>query len=538
MPFLPDLVRRIASPFLLAHGRKRWLLAFAAGAVSVLSLPPFSFLPVLFVTLPALVWLIDGAAGVRASVPAGRRLRAGLAIGWWFGFGYFLAGLWWIGSAFLVEADQYAWMLPFAIAGLPAGLALFHAVAVAIATRFWPEHSGRLLLLAGLLAMSDWLRGHILTGFPWNSFGYSVSGSLPLSQTASLVGIYGLSAIVTACAASPAALAGMSRRNWLPLACSLILLAGLWGWGTARLGVPVTLVQPELNIRVIQPNIAQKEKWLPENKVSIFRSYLGLSKSARKDDASSNGNTVFIWPESAFPFLLTSSPEALDEIDSLLEPHQTLVAGAIRAEKGPDSTKYYNSIYVISDGGTIREAYDKVRLVPFGEYLPLGGLLEDLGISRLVNSPGAFTPGYEPRVLETSGLPPFLPLICYEAIFPQMVQDAGKRPSWLLNVTNDAWFGDTAGPYQHLAQARFRAIEQGLPLVRSANTGISAIIDPYGRIAGALALDVSGVIDAQLAAPLPPTLYSLYGDVALAGILIVFTAFFTLTGLNLPSRHN
>lgn len=538
MPFLPDLIRRAASPFLLAHGKRRWLLAFAAGAASVLALPPFNILPVLFVTLPALVWLIDGAAGAKDSVLPGRRMRAGFAIGWCFGFGYFLAGLWWIGSAFLVEAEQYAWMLPFAIAGLPAGLALFHAAAIALATRFWPEHAGRMLLLAGLLAISDWLRGHILTGFPWNSFGYSVSGSLALSQSASLIGIYGLSALVIACATAPAALADTGRRNWLPLGLSLALLAGLWGWGTARLAEPAVLAQPPAVIRIIQPNIAQKEKWLPENKVSIFRSYLGLSRSARNDEMASTTRTVFVWPESAFPFLLTSSPEALSEIDSLLEPHQTLVTGAIRAERGPDETKYYNSIYVIGDGSEILDAYDKVRLVPFGEYLPLSDLLERLGIRKLVNAPGAFTAGYAPRVMATGGLPPFLPLICYEAIFPQMASEAGNRPEWLLNVTNDAWFGDTAGPYQHLAQARFRAIEQGLPLVRSANTGISAFVDPYGRVTGSLALNRSGVIDAHLTAPLPATLYARYGDAGLAGLLIIFTTFFTLASLNLPSRHN
>ncbi|WP_430514410.1 apolipoprotein N-acyltransferase [Pannonibacter phragmitetus] len=370
MPFLPDLIRRAASPFLLAHGKRRWFLAFAAGAASVLALPPFNVLPALFVTLPALVWLIDGAAGVKDSVSPSKQIRAGFVIGWCFGFGYFLAGLWWIGSAFLVEAEQYAWMLPFAIAGLPAGLALFHAAAIALATRFWPEHAGRLLLLAGLLAISDWLRGHILTGFPWNSFGYSVSGSLALSQSASLIGIFGLSALVTACAAAPAALADAGRRNWLPLGLSLALLAGLWGWGTARLAKPVELTEPPINIRVIQPNIAQKEKWLPENKVSIFRSYLGLSKSAKIDNSTDTTPKVFVWPESAFPFLLTSSPEALSEIDSLLEPNQTLVTGAIRSERGPDGIKYYNSIYVIGDRSEILEAYDKVRLVPFGEYLP------------------------------------------------------------------------------------------------------------------------------------------------------------------------
>ncbi|MEH0070994.1 apolipoprotein N-acyltransferase [Pannonibacter sp. Pt2-lr] len=283
----------------------------------MLALPPFNILPVLFVTLPALVWLIDGAAGAKGSIPPGRRMRAGFAIGWCFGFGYFLAGLWWIGSAFLVEAEQYAWMLPFAMAGLPAGLALFHAAAVALATRFWPEHAGRLLLLAGLLAISDWLRGHILTGFPWNSFGYSVSGSLALSQSASLIGIYGLSALLIAGATAPAALADSGRRNWLPLAFSLAVLAALWGWGTARLAKPAELAEPLVDIRVIQPNIAQKEKWLPENKVSIFRSYLGLSASAKIDNSEGNTRKVFIWPESAFPFLLTSSPEALSEIDSL-----------------------------------------------------------------------------------------------------------------------------------------------------------------------------------------------------------------------------
>ncbi|MEH0070993.1 apolipoprotein N-acyltransferase [Pannonibacter sp. Pt2-lr] len=221
-----------------------------------------------------------------------------------------------------------------------------------------------------------------------------------------------------------------------------------------------------------------------------------------------------------------------------LEPDQTLVTGAIRAERGPEETKYYNSIYVIGDGSEILDAYDKVRLVPFGEYLPLSSLLERLGIRKLVNAPGAFTAGYAPHVLQTAGLPPFLPLICYEAIFPQMASEAGSRPDWLLNVTNDAWFGDTAGPHQHLAQARFRAIEQGLPLVRSANTGISAVIDPYGRVIGSLALNRAGVIDAHLAAPLPATLYARYGDAGLAILLIIFTTFFTLMSLNLPSRHN
>ncbi|NBN65748.1 apolipoprotein N-acyltransferase [Microvirga tunisiensis] len=524
--------------FLLAQGPKRWALAFAAGAFAVLALPPYGHLAALFVSLPVLVWLLDGAAGASGRLSGGRRLRAGFAIGWWFGFGYFLAGLWWIGLAFLVEADRFAWMIPFAVTLLPAGLALFHGLALALATRFWPERWTRIAVLAGMLSLSDWLRGHVLTGFPWNAFGYATAEILPLAQLGSLFGVYGTGALLLVLAAAPGLLVDGRRSGVAGLALALCGVGTAFVWGQVRLNGTEGLVDPTISVRVIQPSIAQSEKWKPENRLPIFRSYLGLSSSARGDADLPATRRVYVWPESAFPFLLTQEPEAIAEIDGLLEKDEILITGAIRAERNPDGVNYYNSIYVISDGGTIVDAYDKVRLVPFGEYLPLADVLETLGLRALVNAPNPFRAGYAHTVLGSGGLPAFLPLICYEVIFPQVPGEVGSRPKWLVNLTNDAWFGDTAGPYQHFAQARFRAIEQGLPLVRSANTGISAVVDAYGRPVEILAPFVTGAIETALPAALEPTVYARYGDLSYLAILLIFTAIFTLGRFNLSSRHN
>ncbi|WP_439528168.1 apolipoprotein N-acyltransferase [Pannonibacter sp.] len=524
--------------FLLAHGAKRWLLAFAAGAACVLALPPFGHLLAFFLAVPALVWLIDGAAGAPGTLSSGRRLRAGFAIGWWFGFGYFLAGLWWIGSAFLVEADRFAWMIPFAVTLLPAGLALFHGLAVALATRIWPDNWSRVVVLAGCLSVSDWLRGHVLTGFPWNAFGYVTADTLTLAQTGSLVGVYGVGALILALAAAPALLVDGRRSAIGGLAVMVAGLAAMSSWGLVRLNGTAGQVDDSITLRIIQPSIAQNEKWKPENRSLIFQRYLELSSSARGGEEMSTTRRVYVWPESAFPFLLTQEPEAISEIDNLLQPGEVLITGAIRAERNPDGVNYYNSIYGILDGGTIVDAYDKVRLVPFGEYLPFADVLERLGLRALVNAPSPFQAGYAHAVLSSGDLPSFSPLICYEVIFPQIPGSLADRPKWLVNLTNDAWFGDTAGPYQHFAQARFRAIEQGLPLVRSANTGISAVVDSYGRQVEALAPFVVGAIDTPLPAAIAPTLFARYGDLGFLFILLLFTGIFTFGRFNLSSRHN
>lgn len=528
----------VPGQFLLAHGLKRWLLAFACGALCVLALPPYGYLAAFFLGIPALVWLVDGAAGVPGAVSGWRRLKAGFGIGWWFGFGYFLAGLWWIGSAFLVEAERFAWMMPFAVTLLPAGLALFHGAAVAIATRIWPESWSRVFVLAGLLSASDWVRGHVLTGFPWNAFGYVTADTLPLAQFGSVVGVYGVGAMMLALAAAPALIVDGRRPALAGLGLAAAVLAALAGWGAVRLNDTAGVVDESIMLRVIQPSIAQNEKWKPEKRLSIFRSYLGLSSSARGTDEAVTTRRVYVWPESAFPFLLTQEPEAIAEIDNMLQPGEVLIAGAIRAERNADGVNYYNSIYGILDGGTIVDAYDKVRLVPFGEYLPLSDLLESLGLRALVNAPNPFRAGYAHTVLTTGDLPPYLPLVCYEVIFPQIAGEVSGRPKWLVNLTNDAWFGDSAGPYQHFAQARFRAIEQGLPLVRSANTGISAVVDAYGRPVEVLAPFVIGAIETPLPAALEPTVFARYGDLGYLIIMLFFALMFTIRRFNLSSRHN
>lgn len=538
MSALPSRLTALPGPFLLAHGLKRWLLAFASGAVCVLALPPYGYLAAFFLGIPALVWLVDGAAGAPGAVSGWRRLRSGFAIGWWFGFGYFLAGLWWIGSAFLVEAERFAWMMPFAVTLLPAGLALFHGLAVALATRFWPDSWSRVVVLAGFLSASDWVRGHVLTGFPWNAFGYVTAETLPLAQLASVVGVYGVGAVILVLAAAPALAVDGRRQAIAGPGVAAVGLIALMTWGAVRLNDTEGLIDASITLRVIQPSIAQNEKWKPEKRLSIFRSYLELSSSARGNDEAAATRRVYVWPESAFPFLLTQEPEAIEEIDSMLQPGEVLVTGAIRAERNADGVNYYNSIYGILDGGTIVDAYDKVRLVPFGEYLPLSNVLEALGLRALVNAPNPFRAGYAHTVLTTGDLPAYLPLVCYEVIFPQIAAEVSERPKWLVNLTNDAWFGDSAGPYQHFAQARFRAIEQGLPLVRSANTGISAVVDAYGRPVEVLAPFVVGAIETPLPAALEPTVFARFGDLGYLAIMLFFALMFTITRFNLSSRHN
>ena len=255
-------------------------------------------------------------------------------------------------------------------------------------------------------------------------------------------------------------------------------------------------------MRLVQPSIPQEEKWLPENRSKVFSTYLEMSKAPWRDEAGSGDSgglpRIVVWPESAIPFLLTETPDALAAIAALLGPRDTLVTGAVRADTEEGGRVFYNSVYAIGGDGEIRDAYDKVRLVPFGEYLPLESWLERLGLTKIVPLPGVFRAGFRARLLDPVEGPAFLPMICYEAIFPGAAEVEGARPGFLLNVTNDAWFGATSGPYQHFALARLRAIEQGLPLVRVANTGISAVFDPFGRVVAERGLGVVDHMDLRL----------------------------------------
>ena len=524
MSALSAQVARLSHAVMLSWGWRRAAIAFVAGAASALAMAPFNAAPVLFLTLPVAAWLIEGASAGRL----GGVISAALS-GWWFGFGYFVAGLYWMGFAFLVDAEKFAWLIPFAVLGLPAGLAFFMALAFGLARLMWTRDAMRILALAVALTATEWLRGHILTGFPWNALGYALTGPNVLAQASSLIGIWGLTFLTVWLFASPAVLADDARdtpRPWLVLLIPFAIVAALAGYGASRLSQNPTQFVDGVKLRIMQPNLAQDAKFNYAARQDVMRRYLALSD--RSTGPSSTGVkdiTHLIWPESAFPFFLQREADAMAQIADLLPPGTVLITGAARpatASPTPGMLRAYNSIYVIDHDGSILSVYDKLHLVPFGEYLPFQDFLESLGLQQLTKVRGGYIPGTVRKPITVPRAPSFLPLICYEIVFPGQAVPRGERPAWLVNLTNDGWFGNTTGPYQHFQQARVRAIEEGLPLVRAANTGISAVIDPVGRVVRSLPLGVEGVLDSPLPRPLPRTLYARLGD-APAGLVILCT---------------
>lgn len=514
------------------QGWQRYLAAFVAGLALLLAQPPFGFLPILLIAYPVFYWLLDGLD----DPSRGNRQPMWQAafVGWAAGFGFFLAGLNWIGEAFLVEAEDFGWMMPFAVTLLPAGLALFWGAAFAVARWVWPRGWLRVLVLTVALCLAEWLRGHILTGFPWNLPGQALVSSGPLLQTGALVGIYGMSLLTVLVFSAFAAhdprnteprsvepqnavpYDGLLRepRVWQPVCALLSLLVLLWAGGAVRLANATDETVPGVMLRLVQPSVPQADKWRPENRQEILGQFLRMSSETSESDAATP--THIIWPESAIPFLLDREPVIRSVISRVLLPSAVLITGSVRGEPDPlqpqrDLARFYNSLHVVGPDGSIRGTYDKAHLVPFGEYLPLQGWLESIGLEQLTRLRGGYQSGPGPVSMAVPGAPAASPLICYEVIFP----GAGigpDRPGWIVNVTNDAWFGTSIGPHQHLAQARLRAVEQGLPVVRVANTGISAIVGPYGAVRSQLGLNVRGVIDGALPAEIKPTLFARIGD--------------------------
>jgi len=508
---------------ILSWGWKRIGVALAAGALSDLAMAPFNAWPVLFLTFPAMVWLIDGSSGGRL-----RGVPAAAIAGFWFGFGYFVPGLYWIGYAFLVDASTFAWLLPFALLGLPAYLALFMAFGFALARLIWTRDASRVIALAASLTVSEWLRGQVLTGFPWNAFGYALSEPLALAQTASLIGLWGMTFLAVAIFASPAVLIDENARGrapWIVPATALLLLLVMGTFGAVRLSLHPTAMVGGVRLRIMQPNLEQDAKFNYAAKAAVMQRYLTLSDRASGPRSTGvRDASILIWPESAFPFFLTRETDAMAQIADLLPKGTVLITGSVRAPDLPPGariTRAYNSIYVIDHDGSVVSVYDKLHLVPFGEYLPFQDWMERLGFEQLTRQQGGFIPGSVRRALEVPNAPNALPLICYEAIFPGIRVSHDERPGWMVNLTNDGWFGISTGPYQHLQQARLRAVEQGLPLVRAANTGVSAVIDPLGRIVARLGLGLEGVLDSSLPSAIAPTIYAHAGDIPAAIIVAV-----------------
>jgi apolipoprotein N-acyltransferase len=529
-------MERLAAFVTLSSGAKRFLIALMAGALGALALPPFGFFPVCFVSFPVLVWLLDGAAGDPDRNLLGRLFPA-FFIGWSFGLGYFVAGLWWIGNSLLVEADAFGWALPLVVLGLPAFLAIYYGLATALARLLWSDGFVRLLALAAAFGLAEWLRGFVFTGFPWNAVGQTIMPFPLMMQSISVAGADAMNVVAVLIFAAPGLIAaGRGARPALALAG--VLLAAHLGFGFYQLSIAARPADSAHVVRLVQPVIDQAAKIDDKERGRIFEEHLALTKAPAAKGAKRPD--YVIWPETSIPFILTQNPDALVQIADALEDGQILFAGAVRIENdGADKPpRYYNSIYVIDSQGQILGAADKVHLVPFGEYLPYEWLWEKTGWSAIAAMPGGFSAARNHQILTLPDGLKLLPLICYEIIFPGEIADLAPAADAIVNLTNDGWFGYTPGPWQHFLQARLSAVETGLPVIRNSNSGISAVIDAHGNVLSGLDFQVKGFIDTILPSretPLtsPATKRVNFGLLELIIFLIVF-----LTRVSFILRRN
>jgi apolipoprotein N-acyltransferase len=491
------------------RGWRRIVTAIALGATAVLALPPLHFLPALIPAFTGLAWLLERDG----------RARSAFSTGAWFGLGYFVAGLYWVANALLTKPEEFGLFAPLA----PVGLALLLVPTVAagcwLARLLAPKPGpGFVLTLAAGWALAEWMRSWWLTGFPWNPIGSAWTVSDAMIQSTAVIGTYGLSLLTVAAAAMPAELVrapGRRSRAW-PAVTALALLALIWAAGAVRLAqAPTQAPVAGVWLRLVQPNIPQSLKWRRELLDQHLRQQIGMSRAP-----ASPAPTHVIWSEAAAPLFLAEDPQRLADVGAATPEGGVSIVGTLRRTPPGEPPVLANSLVAIDPGGTIVASYDKSHLVPFGEYMPLRGIVP---LPAVAAGMADFAPGPGITTMRLEGLPPFSPLICYEVIFPARVASRQDRPAWLLNLTNDGWYGQSAGPYQHFALSRLRAVEEGLPLVRVANTGISGIVDAYGRIVDKLALGVGGVLDGPLPPPLPSaTVYGRFGNAVPFALILLF----------------
>jgi apolipoprotein N-acyltransferase len=489
-------------------------LALAAGALATLGHAPFQLAPLFVVAIVALIWLLDAAAAKP------KRFWSGFLTGWFFGLGHFATGLYWVSSAFLVDSESWGplWGVPATLA-LAGGLALFwgagSALAMALGTPGWR----RIAAFAACAFVMEWLRGHILTGFPWLLPGYVWTPGEPVSQLAAILGIYGLTLLTLLAAAAPATIADRDASpggRFAPMLIAALAIGMVWGWGAQRIaGAPVDPPGAQPIVRVADSGLSQAEKWRyrPDQEWRVLQRYLDASGTPEDSRAS-----ILIWPEGAIPtlnFFVLDNPEFLNALGRGLGD-RALVMGVtrcapqavcdafMRGAASAEALHLYNSAVVI-DGVSgvprVSQTYDKHHLVPFGEYIPVWSLVSRLNIAPLQRIGAGFDAGPPPTRLVIPEASPAVVLICYEAIFPGMIPRGDERPGWIVSITNDAWFGNGTGPYQHFAMARYRAIEEGLPMARAASGGISAIVDSYGRVVRST--QRQGGVEAQIPPALP-----------------------------------
>lgn len=482
--------------------------AFVFGAMAVFAFQPLNLL---FLLVPAFTaWVL--------MVATRQTPREAFMVSWWWGAGFFAAGLYWIAMALLVDAETFAWLIPFAIGGFAVGFGLFAAVAGLAMHYGKGSIIARVLILAGVWTVLEWVRSWAFTGFPWNLIATAWTLSDAAIQNAAFIGSYGLGALTVLAAAAPAAMA-QNKRAFAGLV--LIIPLGLLAVGEQRLSTASDEIVEGVRLRLVQPNIAQALKWKPELVQDHMMVQLDLG--AAPPAVGEAPPTHVIWGETQAPFYVANHVGWLQTIGGSTPEGGLTILGAPRLVNPPDAGGTYqvaNAMLAIDAAGTVQASYDKFHLVPFGEYVPLAKWLP---LEKITHGSGSFLPGPGLQTLRLKGLPPVSPLICYEVIFPGAVVRKDDRPSWLLNLTNDAWYGKTPGPHQHFASARMRSVEEGLPMVRVANTGISGIIDGYGRVQGRLELSTAGALDGNLPKALTlPTWFSQTGNAPGLGLAVAF----------------
>ncbi len=510
-----------AAPTLVERGRWRWRrlwLMPVAGASVALALPPLGILPA--VLLPAVLF-----SALLQAPSYGR----GFLVAWLFGVGFHLAGHYWVGIAFFADAERFGALAVPGVLGLAAVLAVLTALPLALlGGRRWRSPWAASLLFATLWCVGEIVRGRWGVQFPWNPLSLSLAAHDTSLQLVGLLGTTGASFVL----AWLAALTGLAwqasgHARVLPAAAALLIVLGAAGYGHWRLGADLPLARDgeQPVVRLVQGNIAQHHKWDPELRQRWFERHLQLSQTPDPTAPAGLVPDVVVWPESAVPYSLEDSALVRELIGSIVRPGGHVVLGANFYDPSVDPPILHNSVYTVASSGEILARYDKVDLVPFGEFLPFRAVFGRLGLEALAVGSVDFAPGRARATIAVDGLSPFSPLICFEAAFAGHGTDGTGRARWLANVTNDAWFGISSGPHQHAGMARMRSVETGLPLVRAANTGISLITDAKGRIVATLPLGAMGTADAVLPRALatPPLPTRIPWS---AGLLIVGAALF------------
>lgn len=488
----------------------KYIILFVLGLLAVFALAPFHIWPLYAIAIWGLMIALDD------SKKSPKPLKSAFWRAFIFGFAHFALGMFWVGQAFLVDAKKFAWLIPFAMSALPAYIGLYYGLAGLLYSKFAPKSANRVFWFAFCFGAIEYLRSILFTGLPWNLSAYIWQAGGIISQSGALIGPFGVGILTILIFASLNVIREGKSKSILIL--NIIIIAASIGFGAWRLATPVQN-NSEIKIAVGQAGFSQKDLWDSANRESVINNYIGQLNTKTAQDAN-----IIVWPEGAFPFDLFSDDEALSKINPLIA-NKLLIVGAPHADF-VDPNKYFNSIGFLTGNNdrypTLLSTYDKFHLVPFGEYLPLRPLFNALGISSLVAYGTDFTKGESPKNIKIGNFPNIDPRICYEIIFPHF-NNSQVKSDMIVNVSVDAWYGDYLGPDQHYNQARWRAIEEGLPLIRAASGGWSGVIDSYGRPISQFR-NGNSIISVILPNKLTQTPYSKHSDAIFLLLMVVFAA--------------